>query len=167
MTESFHAFSRARNFRGMGRLGDSRLTLRTLSLLALLAFAMSAAATGNKDPTLRSSTAASRTIQLTRSRRPESSKGRPDLSVNTKTKATDLDSRLKQLENTTSKTTNGKRADVRPVNRVEATPASTTGGDRIKFQQQTQKRNGMSNQLGAGSGSRRYGPGRRITEHAH
>jgi len=167
MTESLRSFSRTTGFRGMGGLGDCRFTFQTVLLLTLLGFAMSAASAENKDPTLRNSAAASRPIQSTGSRSLGTSKARHRLSADNRPKATDLDSQLKHLENNASKPMNGKRAAVRPVNRAEATPVSTTGGDKIKFQQQPQKRNGTSNQLGAGSGSRRYGPGRRITEHAH
>jgi hypothetical protein len=169
MIESSRAVLRAKGFRGLENglpkcSPPFRLKFMGCGIafsLALLAFSASAA-TGSKDPTLRSADAASRTAQSTGSPRLAAEKGSHSLPAGSGTKPVNLNSQLNQLEKTRPKTTNAKQLETKSSNRAE--PAPTPQRDKIDFRLDPRKKNGMSNQLSQGSGSKRSGPGRRVTE---
>jgi hypothetical protein len=154
---------------GYPRLEDSALRFpfihyRIVFALALLAFSTAEISAASKDPTLRGAGAARRTVHSSGSRRLGSSKGGHSLSAGSQTKAVNLDSQLKQLEKQTSRATTGKPVEAKLSKRAAPTPATTSRADKIDFRQNPRSKSGMSNQQGEGSGSRRYGPGRRVTE---
>jgi hypothetical protein len=130
--------------------------------LVLLTFSPSGVAAASKDPTLRPADSASRIGYETASQPRGTSKAGHGLSAEGKTKTVNLDSQLKQLENNTSKAT---KIETKSSNRAEPMPPLSSPGDKINLRLPPQQtKGGTSNQLGQGSGSRRYGPGRRVTE---
>ena len=131
--------------------------------LALLAFSRLGEA-ASKDPTLRTGHAASRSVYSTRSRPAGILKGVHGQSPHSKNRTLKLDSQLKQLENNTSKATNEKKVEAKSSNRATPMPALPSRGDKIDLRLPPQRKSSISSQLGEGSGSRRYGPGRRVTE---
>jgi hypothetical protein len=134
--------------------------------LALLTFSSSGVAVTSKDPTLRGADTASRAVPSTGSQRPATSKGAHASPADSRAKPANLNSQLSQLENKTPKATNGKQVEAKSASGAEPTPTLTSPGDKIDFRghPRSKSKNGMSNQLGQGSGSKRYGPGRRVTE---
>jgi hypothetical protein len=128
-----------------------------ITVLACLRLDMAAA---SKDPTLSGAQATSHAGHWTGSQ----SLGTYDrrrVVAPQNTKSTKLDSQLQQLENNTSKATRGKRVSSRSVPTKQVLASQ---GDKIDLRLRPQRKGGMSNQQGDGSGSRRYGPGRRVTE---
>jgi hypothetical protein len=137
---------------------------RIIFSLALLAFSPSGAAAASKDPTLRGADASSHTVHWTKSHHLGTSKGGHGVSANSQAQTVKLDSQLKQLENNTIKAPNGKQVQAKSSNRREPSRALTSRGDKINLRTSPRQKSGVSNQLGEGSGTRRYGPGRRVTE---
>lgn len=130
--------------------------------LFLLTFSLSGVAASSKDPTLGPADSASHTGYGTASQPRGASKAGHGLSAEGKSKTVSLDSQLKQLENNTSKAT---KVETKSSNRPEPMPPLSSPGDKINLRLPPQQtKGGTSNQLGQGSGSRRYGPGRRVTE---
>jgi hypothetical protein len=166
------ALFRAMGFRGLrGRLANPSPALRFESIhyriafsLALLAFTPPGVAAESKDPTLRSANAASHAAMPTGSRGLRPARGGQSSFTDSTTKAVNLDSQLKQLENKTSKPTHGKQVEAKSSNRTEPTPALSSRSAKIDFRLPPQRKSGTNNQQGQGSGSRRSGPGRRVTE---
>ncbi len=76
-------------------------------------------------------------------------------------KSGSLNSQLQQLENGTAKAPKGKQ---RHVASARPTASARPRPEKLEFRQSPQKRGGMSNSMGQGSGSKRRGPGRRVTE---
>ena len=130
--------------------------------LFLLTFSLSGVAAASKDPTLRPADSASHTGYGTASQPRGASKAGHGLSAEGKSKTVSLDSQLKQLEKNTSKAT---KVETKSSNRPEPMPPLSSPGDKINLRLPPQQtKGGTTNQLGQGSGSRRYGPGRRVTE---
>jgi hypothetical protein len=144
--------------------GTDFLYYRIALALAVLVFSPSGVAAASKDPTLRSAAKAGGTVHWSGSRRLGTSKGGHSLAAGSKTNTVKLDSQLKQLEKRTSRPTNTKPVEAKSSNRVVPGSRLTSQADKIDFRQAPQGKSGMSNKQGEGSGSRRYGPGRRVTE---
>ena len=172
MIESLRSVLRAMSFRELeGRLVRNNRKFSfgfvysgIAFLLTLFSFSSSGVAAASKDPSLRVADATSRSVRSSewqRSGRPMAGHG---LSASRKSTTVQLGSQLKQLENKTSKATDRTQLQAKSSNRAVPTRALISRGDKINFRQPPVQKNGMSNQQGAGSGSRRYGPGRRVTE---
>jgi hypothetical protein len=132
--------------------------------VALLGFSPLKMAAETKDLTLRPANAASQPARLN-GPRGLVSKGHRGLAANSSAKPVNLDPQLKKLENSTSKTASGKQfaGTSGHFQQVRTVPLPS---DKIDFRKQADAKRGTANQLGQGSGSRRYGPGRRVTKKA-
>ena len=134
-------------------------------LLTLFAFAAPAIG-GSKDPTLRGLNSSAHTARPTGLPRTKESKiGSGSVPIASgRAKSDDLGSQLTQLENNKGKSTAGRQAHSSHSKDAKQTQRLTARSESIDLRSKPQRRVGASNQQGNGSGSKRYGSGRRITE---
>jgi len=170
----FHTTSDAKSVSTLKQWFKSSASLRSIIhfflivLLTLFAFAAAAAA-GSKDPTLRGLNSSAHTalpngLPHTKGSKIGSGGVHP---ASGRAKSEDLGSQLMQIENSKGKGATGRQTHSPRSKDTKRTPRLTARSESIDLRSKPQRRVGVSNQQGNGSGSKRYGAGRRITEAVH